>query len=462
MTDAQNHGEIAESPTTVWCESALLADGWARDVRFTIAEGRIARIDTDASAGDAPRLGPALPGLGNVHSHAFQRAMAGLAETRGETGDNFWTWREVMYRFLERLDPDMVQAIAAMAQVEMLEGGFTRVGEFHYLHHAPDGTPYENPAEMAARIAAAAAETGIGLTLLPVFYAHSTFGGLPPTDGQKRFIHDIDGFARLVEACRTIVADLPEAVVGIAPHSLRAVTGEELTAILPLAAGGPIHMHVAEQTREVDDCLAATGQRPVRWLMNHAEVDKRWCLIHATHINATETERLAKSGATAGLCAVTEANLGDGIFPAPDYLVAGGSFAIGTDSNIVIDAAEELRTMEYAQRLTRRARNVLAGGPRRSTGGELWRAACLGGAQALGAGRGGLRRGAPADFVTLDAGHPNLVGRSGDTLIDSLVFAGGGIDTVWRHGRQLVSGGRHHAREAIARRYGETLRALLA
>lgn len=462
MTDAQNHGEITEAPTTVWCESALLADGWARDVRFTIAEGRIARIDTDASAGDAPRLGPALPGVGNVHSHAFQRAMAGLAETRGETGDNFWTWREVMYRFLERLDPDMVQAIAAMAQVEMLEGGFTRVGEFHYLHHAPDGTPYENPAEMAARIAAAAAETGIGLTLLPVFYAHSNFGGLPPTDGQKRFIHDIDGFARLVEACRTIVADLPEAVVGVAPHSLRAVTGEELTAILPLAAGGPIHMHVAEQTKEVDDCLAATGQRPVRWLMNHAEVDKRWCLIHATHINATETERLAKSGATAGLCPVTEANLGDGIFPAPDYLAAGGSFAIGTDSNIVIDAAEELRTMEYAQRLTRRARNVLAGGPRRSTGGELWRAACVGGGQALGVGRGGLRRGAPADFVTLDAGHPNLTGRSGDTLIDSLVFAGGGIDTVWRHGRQLVSGGRHHAREAIARRYGETLRALLA
>jgi formiminoglutamate deiminase len=388
--------------------------------------------------------------------------MAGLAETRGETGDNFWTWREVMYRFLQRLDPDMVQAIAAMGQMEMLEGGFTRVGEFHYLHHAPDGGSYDNPAEMAARIAAAADETGIGLTLLPVFYAHSNFGGLPPTDGQKRFIHGVDAFARLVEACREIVAPLPEAVVGVAPHSLRAVTAEELDTIIPLAAGGPIHMHVAEQTKEVDDCLAATGQRPVRWLMNHAEVGKQWCLIHATHINAVETERLAKSGATAGLCPITEANLGDGIFPAHDYLAAGGSFGIGTDSNILINAAEELRTMEYAQRLTRRARNVLAGGPNRSTGGDLWRAAVLGGSQALGVGRGGLRRGASADFITLDREHPNLIGRSGDTLIDSLVFAGGGIDTVWRHGKRLVSGGRHHAREAIVTRYAATLKALLA
>jgi formiminoglutamate deiminase len=450
--------------TRYFAETALLADGWADDVLIEIdGQGDVVRVEAGAGRGDAePVAGVVLPGMANLHSHAFQRAMAGLAETRGETGDNFWTWREVMYRFLERLDPDMVQAIAAMAQVEMLEGGFTRVGEFHYLHHAPDGGAYDDPAEMAARIAAAAAETGIGLTLLPVFYAHSNFGGLPPTDGQKRFVHDVDGFARLVEACRGIAAGLPEAMVGIAPHSLRAVTAEELTAILPLAAGGPIHIHVAEQTKEVDDCLAATGARPVRWLMNHAEVDRRWCLVHATHINAVETERLARSGAAAGLCPVTEANLGDGIFPAPDYLAAGGSFGLGTDSNIVIDAAQELRTLEYAQRLTRRARNVLAGGPRRSTGGDLWRATTTGGAQALGMGRGGLRRGAAADLVTLDSEHPNLAGRSGDALVDGLVFAGGGIDTVWRHGRRLVSGGRHHAREAIAARYVGVLKVLLA
>jgi formimidoylglutamate deiminase len=459
---AQAHGGAGS--TVVWCESALLADGWARGVRLTLSDGRIARIDTDVSAGDAIRLGAALPGLANVHSHAFQRAMAGLAEARGETGDNFWTWREVMYRFLGRLGPDDVQTVAAMAQIEMLEGGFTRVGEFHYLHHDPSGAPYDNPAEMAARIVAAAEETGIGLTLLPVFYAHSNFGGAPPTDGQKRFIHDVDGFARLVDSCRQIVSNLPDAVVGIAPHSLRAVTADELTAILPLASDGPIHMHVAEQTKEVDDCLAATGQRPVRWLMNHTPVDKRWCLIHATHINAMETERLAKSGAVAGLCPITEANLGDGVFPTHDYLAAGGAFGLGTDSNILIDAAEEVRALEYAQRLTRRARNVLAGGPKRSTGGELWRGAGAGGAQALGAGRAGLRRGAPADFITLDPEHPALLGREGDTLIDSLVFAGrhGAIDTVWRQGRRVVEGGRHHAREAIAARYRQTLKALLA
>ncbi|WP_172264497.1 formimidoylglutamate deiminase [Caulobacter sp. RHG1] len=445
----------------VWCQSALLADGWARDVKFTLAEGRIARIDTDVAPGDAARLGVALPGMPNLHSHAFQRAMAGLAEHRGEGSDSFWTWREVMYRFLERLNPEAVQAIAAMAQVEMLEGGFTRVGEFHYLHHAPDGGAYDDPAEMAARMAAAAEETGIGLTLLPVFYAHSGFGGAAPTPGQRRFIHDVDSFGVLVEASRRALANLPDAVVGIAPHSLRAVTAEELTAITPLAAGGPIHIHIAEQTQEVDACLAATGQRPVRWLMNHAEVDERWCLVHATHINATETERLAKSGAIAGLCPITEANLGDGVFPAVSYVAAGGAFGIGSDSNVLIDAAEELRILEYGQRLTHRGRNLLALGAGRSNGGDLWRAAGTGGAQALGV-RFGLRRGAPADFLTLDPSHPAMVGRANDALIDSLVFAGGAIDTVWRHGRQVVSGGRHQARDAIQARYAETLKVLLA
>jgi len=454
----------APKDVVVWCESALLADGWAKGVRLTLSEGRIARIDTDVVAGSEPRLGAALPGMPNLHSHAFQRAMAGLTEARGEGGDSFWTWRELMYRFVERLGPDELQAIAAMGQVEMLESGFTRVGEFHYLHHDRDGAAFDNPAEMGARIAAAAEETGIGLTLLPVFYAHAGFGGAAPGEGQKRFVTDVDGYARLLEASRAAVAGLPEAVVGIAPHSLRAVTAEELTAITPLAAGGPIHIHIAEQTKEVDDCLAATGQRPVRWLMNHADVGKQWCLVHATHMNAMETERLAKSGAVAGLCPITEANLGDGVFPAHDYQAAGGAFGIGSDSNVLIDAAEELRVLEYSQRLTRRARNVLAGGPKRSTGGELWRAAVTGGSQALGAGRPDLRRGAPADFVTLDREHPAIVGRSGDALVDSLVFAGrfGAIDSVWRAGRPVVSGGRHRHRDAIAERYRRVLKGLLS
>jgi formiminoglutamate deiminase len=455
-------------PQTLWFEQALLADGWARDVRLTLSDGMIVRVDTDVArqSGETAH-GPCIPGLPNLHSHAFQRGMAGLAEVRGPAqsggSDSFWTWREVMYRFVDRLDPEALQAIAALAYVEMLETGFTRVGEFHYLHHDKDGGAFADPAEMAARIAAAADETGIGLTLLPVFYAHAGFGGAAPGAGQRRFIHDVDGYGRLIEASRSAVAGLPGAVVGIAPHSLRAVTGEELTAIIPLAQGGPIHIHIAEQMKEVDDCLAATGQRPVRWLMNHAEVDKRWCLVHATHINAMETERLARSGAVAGLAPITEANLGDGVFPAADFLAAGGAFGIGSDSNVLIDAAEELRTLEYAQRLTRRARNVLAGGADRSTGGDLYRAALAGGTQALGAPSGGLKRGRPADFVTLDRAHPALMARDGDTLLDSWVFAGrhGGVDGVWRHGRQVVSGGRHHGREAIVARYETALRSVL-
>ena len=451
-------------PQTLWFEQALLADGWAKDVRFTIIDGVISRVDTDVARqpGEAAN-GPCLPGLPNLHSHAFQRAMAGLTEVRGPTGDSFWTWRELMYRFVDRLGPDEVQAIAAVAYMEMLETGSTRVGEFHYLHHDKDGGAYADPAEMAARIAAAADETGIGLTLLPVFYAHAGFGGAPPGEGQRRFIHNVDGYGRLIEASRAAVAGLPDAVVGIAPHSLRAVTAEELTATLPLAGANPIHIHIAEQTQEVDDCLAATGARPVRWLMNNVPVDKRWCLVHATHLNAMETERLAKSGAVAGLCPITEANLGDGVFPAHDFLAAGGIFGIGSDSNVLIDAAEELRTLEYGQRLTRRARNVLAKASGGSTGGDLFRAAVNGGAQALGV-AGGLRRGRVADFVTLDRAHPAMIGRDGDALLDSWVFAGrhGAIDGVWRHGRQVVSGGRHHSREAILARYRTALGSILA
>ena len=464
LQDARPASPASAGPQTLWFEQALLADGWAREVRFTLTDGMISRVDTDVSRQPGETAhGPCIPGLPNLHSHAFQRAMAGLTEVRGPTGDSFWTWRELMYRFVDRLGPDEVQAIAALAYMEMLETGSTRVGEFHYLHHDKDGDAYADPAEMAGRIAAAADETGIGLTLLPVFYAHAGFGGVAPGEGQRRFIHDIDGYGRLIEASRAAVSSLPDAVVGIAPHSLRAVTGEELTAILPLAGTGPIHIHIAEQTQEVDDCLAATGARPVRWLMNNAPVDKRWCLVHATHLNAMETERLAKSGAVAGLCPITEANLGDGVFPAHDFLAAGGTFGIGSDSNVLIDAAEELRTLEYAQRLTRRARNVLARAPGGSTGGDLFRAAVNGGAQALGV-TGGLRRGRVADFVTLDRNHPAMIGRDGDALLDSWVFAGrhGAIDGVWRHGRQVVSGGRHHARDAILARYKTALGSILA
>ena len=449
---------------TIWFESALIGTGWARDVRITVRDGAVAAIETGVSrtAHEAAN-GPVIPGLPNLHSHAFQRGMAGLAEHRGPSTDSFWTWREVMYRFLERLGPDEVQAIAAQAYAEMLEAGFTRVGEFHYLHHDLGDRAFANPAEMAAKIAAAAAETGLGLTLLPVFYAHSGFGGLAPTPGQARFIHTVDGFARLIEATRTAVADLDGAVVGLAPHSLRAVTPHELDALAGLAGDAPIHIHIAEQAKEVADCQAWSGARPVEWLLDNAEVDSRWCLVHATHVTPDETAGIARAGAVAGLCPITEANLGDGLFPAMEYQAQGGRFGVGSDSNVLIDAAEELRLLEYGQRLSRRNRNVLAAEAGGSTGGALYRAALAGGAQALGA-AGGLRVGASADFVSLASDHPALAGRAGDAILDSYIFAGRRdlIDGVWRAGAKLVTRGRHHRRDEISARYRQVLERVLS
>jgi formiminoglutamate deiminase len=438
----------------LWFETALLPDGWREHVRLHIHGGRIARVEIGVEPGQLDeRHAIGIPGLANVHSHGFQRGMAGLAETRGPEGDTFWTWREVMYRFLDRLGPDDVEAITAFAYLEMLERGFTRVGEFHYLHHDPAGAPYANIGELAWRIAGAARETGIGLTLLPVFYAHSNFGGLLPLEGQRRFINDVDSFAAIVEECHRAIAALEDANAGIAPHSLRAVTPDELRTIMPLAHGGPLHIHAAEQTKEVDDCVAWSGSRPVDWLLDNALVDSRWCLVHATHVTPRETERLAQSGAVAGLCPVTEANLGDGIFPAAPYLLAAGLFGIGTDSNVLIDAPGELRALEYGQRLSHRARNVVAAAEGQSTGRTLFGAALLGGAQALGRPQAGLRESASADIVSLDSGDPSLAGRRGDALLDSWIFAGAGIDCVWRRGRKLVQGGRHLARQGIRERY---------
>jgi formiminoglutamate deiminase len=448
---------------TLWFQSVLLPQGWAEGVRVVVSDGLILQLQTGAApaTGDE-RHAIAIPGLSNVHSHAFQRGMAGLAEIRGPANDNFWTWREVMYRFLDRLTPEDIEAIAAQAYVEMLERGFTRVGEFHYLHHDPSGAPYANIGELAERIAAATRETGIGLTLLPVFYAHSNFGGAPPVPGQRRFFNDVDKFARLLEASRKAIGNLGDAKLGIAPHSLRAVTPSELSRVVSLVPRGPIHIHAAEQIKEVDDCVAWSGARPVEWLLDNASVDERWCLVHATHLTSSETDCLAQSGAVAGLCPITEANLGDGVFAAEAYLARGGAFGIGTDSNIQIDPAAELRALEYAQRLTHRARNVLASAAGRSTGRDLFDGALAGGAQALGISPAGICEGASADIVGLETFHPALVGRKADALLDSWIFAGGGIDCVWRKGRKWVSGGRHVQREPIRERYARAMMRLLA
>ena len=449
---------------------ALLPDGWARAVRLRIHDGRIVKVERDATAadGDERHHAIALPGLANVHSHGFQRAMAGLTGQRGPEHDNFWSWRDVMYQFVGRLAPEDVLAISALAFVEMLESGFTRVGEFHYVHHATDGRPYDDIGELAAQIVTAAEETGIGLTLLPVYYAHGNFGGAAPSPAQRRFVSGLDDFTRLLEAAEHHARGLPDAIVGVAPHSLRAVNPHELDAVASLRPDAPLHMHAAEQVREVEDCVAWSGQRPVAWLLDHADVDSRWCLVHATHIDAAEIQGIVERGAVVGLCPITESDLGDGIFPALPYTSQGGRFGIGTDSNVMIDAAVELRTLEYQQRLSHRSRNVLASRTGASTGRTLFDAALAGGAQATGGGpmsggAPGLAVGQPADLFTLDPAHAALFGRSGDALLDSWIFGArnSAIDRVWRHGRCVVRTGRHVARDAIEARYRAAVRRLV-
>ena len=448
---------------SLFFKEALTPEGWRRDVRIAWRGAAISAVEVGAApSADEPKAAIGLPGLVNLHSHAFQRAMAGLAERRGPGDDSFWTWREAMYRFGLTMSPDHAEAVAAQAYVEMLESGFTRVAEFHYLHHAPDGRPYADIGEMSARIAAAAERTGIGLTLLPVFYAHSDFGGIAPKPGQRRFICGLDAYGKLVQRARAIVAPLEGANLGLAPHSLRAATLEEVAEVVALAGATPIHIHIAEQTGEVEAALAWGGRRPVEMLLDAVEVDARWCLIHATHMTADETRRVALSGATAGLCAITEANLGDGMFDAPEFLSQGGKFGIGTDSNVQIDAVGELRQLEYAQRLARRARNVIAA-PGGSTGLALFEGALAGGAAAAGQGRAGFQVGAAADIVTLDADALALIGRDGDALLDGWIFSGGRcIDEVYARGRRVVRKGAHIAANGIRDRFRATMLELLA
>lgn len=446
--------------TTLHAKSALLPQGWQSDVRLTIEGSRIAKVETGvaAAAGDE-RHSVLVPAMPNLHSHAFQRAMAGLAEVRGPADDSFWSWRTVMYKFALSMTPEHVEAVAAQLYMEMLEAGFSRVGEFHYLHHDKDGSPYGDIAELAGRIAAASSEAGIGLTLLPVFYAHSGFGGMAPIEGQRRFINSVDGFGRLMERCASITGQLDGAHLGIAPHSLRAATPDELKAILPLAGGGPVHIHVAEQVKEVEDCISWSGARPVEWLLANAPVDGRWCLIHATHMTNDETRGMARSGAIAGLCPITEANLGDGMFAAPLFLEEGGRYGVGSDSNVMISLPGELCQLEYSQRLGRRARNVIAetGG---STGRKLFDNAVRGGGGAL-ASKPGLGEGNDADIVSLDCSAVPYL--AGDQLLDHWIFAGGvRVDSVWSLGRKQVEGGRHRKREAINRRFLAAMGELLA
>jgi formimidoylglutamate deiminase len=450
--------------TALFAPLALLPEGWARDVRVSLSDGRIAAVEAQVAPapGDERLAGRALlPAVPNLHSHAFQRAMAGMTERRGAGDDSFWTWRRLMYRFLDVLDPDDVEVIAAFAYVEMLEAGFGSVAEFHYLHHRPGGEAYADPAELAHRIVAAAEATGLGLTLLPVLSTHGRADGAPLAGGQRRFGNGLDGFLRLREASAAGLA--ADAALGAAPHSLWATTPEQIRGLLAAVPEGPLHIHAAEQVQEVVEVEAWLGARPVAFLLDALGVGPRWCLIHATQMTEDETARLAGSGAVAGLCPVTEANLGDGIFRGAAFLGAEGRFGIGTDSNVRLAVSEELRGLEYGQRLASRARNVMAA-PGESVGATLYGRALAGGAQALARPCGAIAPGILADLVAIDREHPTLAPLAGGQLLDGWIFAAGEgvVREVWSAGRPVVREGRHVAREAIEARYRLRMAALVA
>ncbi|HEV3106657.1 MAG TPA: formimidoylglutamate deiminase [Trinickia sp.] len=440
----------------LFAEHAYLPDGWRRDVLLQWDnDGVLTAVTPDtAPPSDAARAsGPVLPGMPNLHSHAFQRAMAGLAEYRGQASDNFWSWRDLMYRFAARMTPEGLAAIARWLYIEMLKAGYTSVCEFHYVHHAADGRPYANAAELAERVVDAAASAGIGMTMLPVLYQYSGFGERAPRADQRRFINTPDELLALVATLRHARPEHAALAYGVAPHSLRAVSEASLRALIDgLDRSAPVHIHIAEQTGEVDDCLATTGMRPVAWLLEHFDVDARWCLVHATHVDDAEAAALAKSGAVAGLCLTTEANLGDGIFPARAYLDAQGRIGIGSDSHIAVDWRSELRLLEYGQRLARRERNVLASGERPQVAERLFDAALAGGAQATGRTTGALRAGNRADWLVLDAQHPSLDGRTSASWLAGVVFCEHGaspIRDVYTGGKRVVHGG-VHAQESEA------------
>lgn len=444
------------APGALFAEHALLPGGWARDVLLQWdASGRLLAVTPGYEAHMATKraAGPVIPGMPNLHSHAFQRVLAGLTEVRGaapgSADDSFWTWRTLMYRCAQRLDPAQLETIAFALYVEMLEAGYTTVCEFHYLHHQPDGRPYADDTAMARALLRAADRAGIGMTLLPVLYQTSGFGGQAPTADQRRFVRTTDALLRLLAELKP-ACEAQGARLGLAPHSLRAVTpdglGVALAGLTTLDPTAPLHIHIAEQTKEVDDCLAWSRQRPVAWLLDHAPVDGRWCLVHATHLDANEARRAAASGAVAGLCPTTEANLGDGVFDLPAWRTAGGAWGIGSDSHVCVNAAEELMLLEYGQRLATRRRNVIADSAQPQVATAMTLAAVQGGAQAAGRAIGGLAAGQQADFVVLDATHPALAGLDAPVALAAHVFASqrtSAIDAVWVAGSPRVVAGRH-------------------
>jgi formimidoylglutamate deiminase len=443
--------------------SALTASGWQKNVGvFVDKNGMIEKVEAGAKDGTLI-VGIAIPAVPNAHSHAHQRLMVGLAERAGPGADSFWTWREVMYGFALKLSPEDLEAVAAQAYVEMLKSGFSCVGEFQYLHHQPDGSTYDEPTEMSLRCLSAAEQAGIAITMLPTLYSFSGFGGQAATAGQRRFVNDADRFLDIYGTLKGVCGANPLRRLGISPHSLRAVTPELLKTVLNgIETSARVHIHVAEQSKEVEDCVAWCGRRPVEFLLDRLDVSNRWCAIHATHMTEDETLKLAKSGAIAGLCPTTEANLGDGIFPADHFLKQGGAIAIGSDSQITISPAEDLRMLEYSQRLRDRSRNTLASGAGASTGRSLLDAVLKGGAACLDQPMGAIAVGKRCDIAVLDDAHPALIGRQGDALLDTWVFSAGNpaVKDVIVGGVQVVEDRRHIDEDRIQKRFIETVRRL--
>jgi len=470
MSNSHTNANDATSHA-LFATRALLPQGWCDDVVLRWdASGELTEAVAGQSAGTMRRArGPVIPGMPNLHSHAFQRAMAGRTETLDDPNDTFWSWRKLMYRFAQRLQPHHLQAISRHLYIEMLKAGYTSVCEFHYLHHALDAQPYANPAEHAERIIAGATESGIGLTLLPVLYQFGGFGEQPPLTRQARFINSPDAILAMLQRLRRSHPQNGNLRYGAAPHSLRAVSPDALDALRlglhhddPLA---PLHIHIAEQVQEVDDCIAAWGARPVDWLLDHQPVDSRWCLVHATHMTPTEYDRLAESGAIVGLCPTTEANLGDGLFDARRYLAAQGAWGIGSDSHISVCPRAELRLLEYGQRLLHRSRNVLATQAAPAVADRLYQAALAGGASASGRPVDGLRPGHRADFLVLDADHSDLFDRASAQLLSGLIFCehgGNPVRDVFVGGRQWVSDGVHAGEADALREYRAALVELLS
>jgi formimidoylglutamate deiminase len=447
-----------------FAERALLPNGWAASVRLEVdTQGQLCAVEPDSESAGAQRLhGPVVPGMPNLHSHAFQRAMAGLAEMAGAPQDSFWTWRDLMYRMVGRLTPGQLEVVARQLYIEMLKAGYTCVAEFHYVHHDPEGKPYADPAELGGRIAQAARTAGIGLTLLPVLYSYSGFGAAAPTEGQRRFINSTEGYLKLLPLLAAALDNTQQ--LGLCFHSLRAVSAEQLTSVVAATdSSWPVHIHIAEQHKEVIDCLAWSGKRPIEWLYDHVVVDQRWCLVHATHALAHEVALMAKSQAVAGLCPTTEANLGDGLFPATGFLAAGGRFGIGSDSNVSVSPAEELRWLEYGQRLRDQQRNRLVSPSQPSVGQYLFEQALNGGAAALGQPVGQLAVGRRADWVVLDGKDPYLATAPPEALLNRWVFAGSErqVRDVMVGGRWVVQQGRHRDETASAQAFAQVLRALL-